>query len=144
MQKTLSIVGLLVMTVSLVGLVFAHALFSWSPITIGLQVCAGLLMLWARLTFGTRSFHGSATPTEGGLVTTGPYQYIRHPIYTAIVLFMWAGVVANWSLGVMSMAVLASGGALVRMLCEEQLLVQRYPEYASYAKVTKRMIPYLF
>ena len=57
---------------------------------------------------------------------------------------MWAGVVANWSLGVMAMAVLASGGALVRMLCEEQLLVKRYPEYASYAKVTKRMIPYLF
>jgi protein-S-isoprenylcysteine O-methyltransferase Ste14 len=144
MQKTLSIVALLVMIVSLVGLVFAHALFSRSPITIGLQVCAGLLMLWARLTFGTRSFHGAANPTEGGLVTTGPYQYIRHPIYTAIVLFMWAGVVANWSLGVMAMAALASGGALVRMLCEEQLLVQRYPEYASYAKVTNRMIPYLF
>ena len=132
------------MTVSLVGLVFAHALFSGSLITIGLQLCAGLVMLWARLTFGTRSFHGSATPTEGGLVTTGPYRYIRHPIYAAILLFMWAGVAANFSLGVAAMATLASGGALVRMLCEEQLVEQRYPEYASYAKVTKRMIPYVF
>jgi len=144
MQKTLSVLALLVMIASLVGLVFAHALFSWSPIAIGLQVCAALLMLWARLTFGTRSFHGAATPTEGGLVTTGPYYYIRHPIYAAIALFMWAGVAANWSLGAAAMAALASGGALVRMLCEEQLLVQRYPEYASYAKTTKRMIPYLF
>jgi protein-S-isoprenylcysteine O-methyltransferase Ste14 len=42
------------------------------------------------------------------------------------------------------MAALATGGALVRMLCEEQLLEQRYPEYASYAKTTKRMVPYLF
>ena len=57
---------------------------------------------------------------------------------------MWAGVAANWSLGAAAMAALASGGALVRMLCEERLLVQRYPEYASYAKMTKRMIPYLF
>ena len=132
------------MIVSLVGLLFAHALFSWSPITIGLQVCAGLLMLWARLTFGTRSFHAAANATEGGLVTTGPYRYIRHPIYTAIVLFVWAGAVPNWSLAIAAMAALATIGALVRMLCEEQLLVQRYPEYASYAKVTNRMIPYLF
>ncbi len=144
MQRTLSILALLVMIASLVGLVFAHALFSWSPIAIGLQVCAASLMMWARLTFGTRSFHGTATPTEGGLVTTGPYHYIRHPIYTSIVLFVWAGAVANWSLGVVAMAALATGGALVRMLCEEQLLVQRYPEYASYAKATKRMIPCLF
>ena len=132
------------MTVSLVGLVFAHALFSWSRITIGLQLCAGLVMLWARLTFGTRSFHGTATPTEGGLVTTGPYRYIRHPIYASIMLFMWAGVGANLSLRAAAMATLASAGALVRMLCEEQLVEQRYPAYASYAKVTKRVIPYLF
>ena len=101
-------------------------------------------MLWARLTFGTRSFHGTATPTEGGLVTTGPYRYIRHPIYASILLFMWAGVGANLSLRAAAMATLASAGALVRMLCEEQLVEQRYPEYASYAKVTKRVIPYLF
>jgi len=101
-------------------------------------------MLWARLTFGIRSFHGAATPTEGGLVTTGPYRYIRHPIYTSIVLFVWAGAVANRSFAVVAMAAMATVGALVRMLCEEQLLVQRYPEYASYAKMTNRMIPYLF
>jgi hypothetical protein len=29
-------------------------------------------------------------------------------------------------------------------ICEEQLVKEKYPEYAEYAKVTKRMIPYLF
>jgi|SRR5689334_5484123 len=144
MQKALSIVALLLMVVCLAGLVSAHALFSRSPITIIIQLGAALLMLWARLTFGIRSFHGAATPTEGGLVTTGPYRYIRHPIYTSIVLFVWAGAMANRSLAVVAMAALATVGALVRMLCEEQLLVQRYPEYASYAQVTNRVIPYLF
>ena len=143
-MQPLSILAFLAMIVSLAGLILAHALFSWSPITIGLQVCAGSLMLWARLTFGTRSFHGAANPTEGGLVTTGPYRYIRHPIYTSVVLFVWASAVANWSLAIVAMAALGTAGALVRMLCEEQLLVQRYPEYATYAKVTNRMIPYLF
>ena len=32
----------------------------------------------------------------------------------------------------------------VRILCEEQLVQQQYPEYVEYAKVTKRMVPYVF
>src|SRR4051794_18856351 len=68
------------------------------PITIAIQVIAGLLMLWARLTFGLRSFHGTANPTAGGLITTGPYRYIRHPIYAAILYFLWAGIAAHPSL----------------------------------------------
>ena len=48
-------------------------------------------MVAARITFGRRSFHAAANPTEGGLVTTGPYAYIRHPIYAAILYFVWAG-----------------------------------------------------
>jgi protein-S-isoprenylcysteine O-methyltransferase Ste14 len=42
----------------------------------------------ARVTFGRRSFHAAANPTAGGLVTTGPYRLIRHPIYTAACLFV--------------------------------------------------------
>ena len=38
---------------------------------------------------------------------------------------------------------LISLGAVVRMLCEEHLLVRQYPEYAEYARTTKRMIPHV-
>ena len=43
-----------------------------------------------------------------------------------------------------ALGVLLLLGALVRMTCEEQLVKQKYPEYVEYAKVTKRMVPYLF
>jgi protein-S-isoprenylcysteine O-methyltransferase Ste14 len=42
-----------------------------------LQVLALLLFLWARITFGRRSYHVVADPTAGGLVTDGPYRFIR-------------------------------------------------------------------
>src|SRR5262249_49194862 len=80
MLETLSKLGFLVMIAGLVGLVATHALFSPNPVVIGVQVAAALLMLWARVTFGRRSFHATASATAGGLVTTGPYRYIRHPI----------------------------------------------------------------
>ena len=59
------------------------------------QVAAVLLMVWARMTFGRRSFHAAANPTAGGLVTWGPYRYWRHPIYSAILLFLWSGVLSH-------------------------------------------------
>jgi protein-S-isoprenylcysteine O-methyltransferase Ste14 len=144
MYKTISILGLLVMAVGIAGLLIARDLFSESPLVIAVQVCAVALLLWARLTFGRRSFHAAANPTAGGIVTTGPYAYIRHPIYTAACLFVWAGVIAHWSTTAAVLGSLVLIGALVRMGCEELMVVEQYPEYAEYARKTKRMIPFVF
>jgi len=77
-------------------------------------------------------------------VTSGPYRYIRHPIYTAVSLFCGAGAVAHWSWasGLLGGAVV--GAALVRIFCEEVMVTARYPDYRQYAATTWRMIPYLF
>jgi protein-S-isoprenylcysteine O-methyltransferase Ste14 len=101
-------------------------------------------MIWARITFGFRSFHAAANPTEGGLVTHGPYRFLRHPIYTAIVLFTFAGAFSHPSLAASGLAVVVLAGSLARILPEERLLRARYPEYAAYASRTRRMIPYVF
>jgi protein-S-isoprenylcysteine O-methyltransferase Ste14 len=136
------------MLIGLVGLVLTRGLFFRSPVVVMIQVAAVALMVWARFAFGRRSFHPGADVTAGDLVTTGPYRFIRHPIYTAACVFCWAGVLANVAVvpAVMPLAagVLLLIGAFTRMLAEERLLVERYPEYRIYAKGTKRMVPYLF
>ena len=143
-MRIVSIAGFLLMVAAIVGLVFSHALFSRSPVVIGAQVAAVALMIWARITFGRRSFHAAADPTEGGLVTKGPYHFIRHPIYTAVCVFCWAGVLADASVVSVVVGGLLVVGALMRMLAEERLVLQRYPAYRQYAQVTKRMVPYVF
>jgi protein-S-isoprenylcysteine O-methyltransferase Ste14 len=142
--KMISILGLLIMIATLAGLYAIGGLFSFQPITIALQVIAVALMAWARVTFGRRSFHAAAEPTAGGLVTTGPYRYIRHPIYTAICLFCLGGIVTHWSWQSATLGLLLFLGSLTRIFCEERLLKQSYPEYLQYSKTTKRMIPYVF
>ena len=97
MLKLLSIIGYLGMVGGLLALLAMRSLFSSAAPVIALQVVALLLFFWARVSFGRRSFHVVADPTEGGLVTSGPYRYIRHPIYTAMCLFTSAGVVGHWS-----------------------------------------------
>ena len=144
MLKTLSIIGYIGMIGALLGLLATRTLFSSSPLVISTQVLALLLFLWARVTFGRRSYHLAANPTEGGLVTGGPYQYIRHPIYAAFCLFTLAGVAAHWSWSAGLCGGLVLGSAVIRIFCEEFLVAARYPEYAQYATTTWRMIPYLY
>jgi protein-S-isoprenylcysteine O-methyltransferase Ste14 len=144
MLKTLSIIGYSGMVGGLLGLLAMRKLFSSSPLIISLQVMSVLLLLWARVTFGRRSYHAMADPTEGGLVTSGPYRYIRHPIYAAICLFTSAGVAAHWSWSAALCDGLVLGSAVIRIACEESLVAARYPEYAQYAATTWRMIPYVY
>ena len=144
MLKLLSLAGYLGMMSGLLWLVLLQSLFSRSPIVIALQISALLLFLWARITFGRRSFHLAANPTEGGLVDTGPYRYIRHPIYTALCLFTGAGSAAHlsWKTGLAFGLIL--GFALLRIFCEETLVTLRYPEYRDYAARSWRMVPGVF
>lgn len=121
-----------------------QGLFSPSPIVIAVQILSVFLMIWARVTFGRRSFHAMASPTEGGLVTTGPYRYFRHPIYAAALFITWAGAFGNLSLLNVVFGFLTLAGALARIYCEETLVRVRYPEYDDYAKKTRRLIPFLF
>jgi len=144
MLKMLSIVGYVGMLGGLLGLLPARAMFSNVPIVIALQVVALLLFAWARLTFGWRSYHVVANPTEGGLVTTGPYRYIRHPIYAAMCLFAWAGIAGHWSWGAFACGIVIVVSALMRILAEENMVTARYPEYAKYAANTRRLIPFVF
>ena len=142
--KIVSIIAFILVASALAALVIRHGLFSASPIVILFQALAILLMLWARRTFGRRSFHFAANPTSGELVTSGPYRYIRHPVYAAVIIFTVAGVLANVSVINCLLGVVVVLGMIIRALCEEQLLLSQYAEYAKYKRHTWRMIPFLF
>lgn len=125
-------------------LVFTNRFFSHSPIVIAIQVAGVLLVAWARVAFGVRSLHAGSNPTAGGLVTTGPYRYVRHPIYAGAFVIL-AGVLVGHHDVETAIAIGLAGAALaVRIVAEERAVVRRYPAYADYAKRTKRIIPWLF
>jgi protein-S-isoprenylcysteine O-methyltransferase Ste14 len=120
-----------------------QSLLGTGPVTIAIQVVAACVWVWARLTFRMRSFHGTANPTAGGLVTKGPYKYLRHPIYATIMYFVWAGIAAHWSVVSFAAGVLASAMTALRIVAEEKLLVLTYPEYAEYSRHTARVVPFV-
>ncbi len=144
MLRLFSILGYLVMVAGLLGLIVSRNLFSASPFVLAPQAAAVALMIWARITFGRRSFHLAANPTSGGLVTRGPYRFIRHPIYAAVCLFTLCAVLAHGSPLACGLGLSILAGALGRIFCEETLLREQYPAYKDYAARTWRLIPFIF
>jgi len=130
----LSTVVVLVLLLAIVGLYFTHSLLGHGPLAIGLQVAAILLMLWARVTFGLRSFHYAANPTEGGLVTTGPYRWARHPIYTVYLLINTGILLRHFTLPFAGVLALWLGTLFLRVRYEESVLAGAFPEYPDYRR----------
>lgn len=139
--KLISLIAFAALIGVVIYLTVNRMVFATNPVFIAIQVLAVLLMVWARITFGTRSFHAAANPTAGGLVTNGPYRYIRHPIYAAILFFFGATLVDHWSVLNGAILMIVVGALLARALSEEQLIRMRYPEYVDYALRTKRFVP---
>ncbi len=84
-------------------------------------------------------------PLQGArLITTGPYRYIRHPMYLSLILMMLGVTLYNdHALNFAGLALVAaavSGKALL----EERLLLMHFPAYAEYMQRTRRIIPGLF
>ena len=145
MNAKVSILGFVAAVAGLIALALRGELFDTNPITMGLQVLAALLMIWARLTFGMRSFHAAANTTEGELVTRGPYGLVRNPIYAAVILFVWAGVGAHLGPASIAFGTLVLAGMLVRIFFEERELRAHYKNaYSAYCQRVKRLVPGIF
>jgi len=143
-RKLGSIIGFGIAVLGILYLFEKDWIFSINPITIVIQICAIGLMIWARVTFGLRSFHLIANATKGELITTGPYRWLRHPIYASIIYFSIASVISFPYLSAIATVILISGGLYLRMILEEKSLLLSYDNYEEYSKHTKRIIPFIF
>lgn len=137
-------IGFFILIPAVMLIYFKGFLFGTNISAIVVQFLAALLMIWARITFGRRSFHAAANPTDGELVTNGPYHHVRNPIYASILLFIWAGVFSHLNLLSLGLGILASLAILLRIFSEEHFLKQKYPEYEDYASKTMRLIPFIW
>ena len=78
------------------------------------------------------------------LILTGPYRYLRHPMYSTVLLGS-AGLVLFHPSAWLWLALAALFAVLfAKAMLEERSLRGRFPEYANYAKRVRRFLPYLF
>jgi len=112
---------------------------------LALEVAGGVLLLWAVVSMRLRQLQINPEVAAGAqLVTRGPYRWIRHPMYTGVLLAMGALVLERftWERAMLWLALLAA--LLAKLMFEESLLNARFPDYAAYCRRTKRLLPFIF
>ena len=108
-------------------------------------VGGALIALWASWLLGpgmTASPVPSSRATQ--LVDSGPYRWVRHPIYTGVCLIMLgtAGLFASWPATVAALALVPY--LLAKSSYEERQLRLRFSDYKAYQRrVPWRLLPYV-
>ena len=79
------------------------------------------------------------------VIQTGPYKIVRHPMYTAMILFMLSADFVLGSILSLVLSLLFIPVLIMRIINEEKMLKQELTGYIDYTKKVKyRLIPYLW
>src|SRR5215208_3889761 len=114
----------------------------WLGVALGLLCVMGIYWLFSSI--GSGITPTSATRRQHTLVTSGPYRWIRHPLYTVgSSLFISFGMMAdNWFIALLG--VFAFIAMAIRTPKEEANLIETFgDEYREYMKRTGRFLPKL-
>jgi protein-S-isoprenylcysteine O-methyltransferase Ste14 len=119
----------------------AVAALAPEAVTVALS-CVGLAIVIAgKITLG-RSF--ALLPANRGIVSTGLYRSVRHPIYMGYLVTHVAFLIASPSAWNIAALVVADAALLARAVCEEETLAKdsAYRDYQT--RVRWRVLPGVF
>ena len=113
---------------------------------IGVMLCVGgmLILVWARQHLGRNWSQAVANKVGHELVTSGPYRYVRHPMYAGGLIACTGSAIACGGVFVFLLIIL---GALFlwRVGAEDALMARQFPsQYPDYRRRTPALVPFLW
>ncbi|MFZ4768752.1 MAG: methyltransferase family protein [Ferruginibacter sp.] len=78
------------------------------------------------------------------LITSGPYQLIRHPMYTSILLGATGLIINNIAWFNVSIFIALIIVLIIKLSWEEKMLQEKFSEYKLYMQSTSRIIPWVY
>ncbi|HVM88804.1 MAG TPA: methyltransferase [Puia sp.] len=126
-------------------LIFSTGDFHFSILSCSFIISAVILAGWAIAAMQRSRFRVSPIPAKNGsLVKSGPYKFIRHPMYASILLAGIGLLLVNFSWQRLLMVIFLLLVLLIKLGWEEKMLTIQFPEYPIYKSQSKRLIPFLF
>lgn len=101
--------------------------------------------IWARFHIG-RNWSGTVTLKEGHtLIRTGPYEIVRHPIYTGLLLAVLGTAIGHREIGGLIALALLVIEWKRKSLLEERFMIEQFrAEYLDYRREVKGLVPFVW
>jgi len=112
----------------------------------GTVICVfGLFVtLWARWTLAGNWSSDVTFKRDHELVKTGPYRFVRHPIYTGLLVMGVGTAVTVGQLHCWVGIVITGIGFWIKLKQEERLMLRHFPDqYPAYQKEVKALVPFV-
>ena len=140
--KAYTLVSIQVISILLI-LVTGWPFARYIPLLI-IQIVGGMLGIWAIAIMGrTNTNITPLVKQDSHLVTNGPYAFIRHPMYSAVLLTIWPLIIDQYSLLRLTAGLILTIDLIIKMLYEESLLKKHFVGYEIYMRETKKLIPFV-
>jgi len=144
-NRMLPIVFVLVQFLCLGLIAITGPLIASNPVLLAAELLGILLGLWAVWVMRIGNFNVTPTVMAGAkLVEGGPYRFIRHPMYAALLLVTLPLVLDSFSLLRFSIWIVLLVDLVLKLRHEEQLLASEVDGYSRYMSRTKKLLPLIF
>lgn len=91
------------------------------------------------------NFNVAPLPKQGGkLVTTGVYQYLRHPMYLAQLLVFVPLIAEHYTIYRLMAWLILLFNLILKLGFEEKNLIRQFEGYAAYREKSWRLIPFVW
>jgi len=119
-----------------------HSLLAYG-IGLALLVAGLAFAVWARMHLG-RNWSGSVTVKEGHeLIRSGPYAYVRHPIYTGLITAVLGTAIISGTLRASLGFVIITVSLVRKLRAEEAFMRDTFPgEYQRYCAQVPALVPF--
>ncbi len=115
----------------------------WRWVGVGMGLVGIFLLFWVHHTLGKNFSVPGVMKEKQSLITTGPYRWVRHPMYTALFLvtIVYFLISANWFIAVVWIGwIVGTVASMIRD--EEAVLIEKFgDEYRAYVQRTGRFLP---
>ena len=141
----LSILFVFIQFLCLAVIGFTGPIFA-NPLLLLLIELSGLFLgIWAVLAMRIGHFNIAPEPlTWSKMVYRGPYKFVRHPMYLALLLTTLPLVISDFSSLRLVFWFILLANLILKLGYEEDLLQEQFPEHVYYRKQTARMIPGIY
>lgn len=112
-------------------------------IGLALLVAGLAFSVWARVHLG-RNWSGNVAVKEGHeLIRTGPYAYVRHPIYTGILTGVLGTAICSGTLRAAVGVAIIAAAFVVKLRAEERFMRETFPgQYEKFSEEVPALIPF--